>query len=58
MVTLLVDPPHPCPLPPQGEREYYLVSIFIPSPPMGERVRVRGKGITCSLLSINKLAYL
>jgi len=26
----------------RGEREHYRSSFFIPSPPMGERVRVRG----------------
>jgi hypothetical protein len=36
----------------------YHFLLFSPSPPMGKRVRVRGKKINCSLLSINTLAYL
>jgi hypothetical protein len=28
--------------PQRGEREYYRSSFLVPSPPMGERVRVRG----------------
>jgi hypothetical protein len=51
LVWLLIQlPPLTAALSPQrGEREYYRGSFFVPSPPMGERVRVRGKSITFPL---------
>jgi len=39
-----------------GREGAFQESFFIPSPPMGERARVRGKEITRSLPAINALA--
>jgi hypothetical protein len=59
MVTFLFGSPlTPALSPRRGEREDYKGSFFIPSPPMGERVIVRGNKITRSLSFIDPLPYL
>jgi hypothetical protein len=42
LTFLNFGPPHPSPLPPLGGEGVLPGSFSIPSPPMGERVRVKG----------------
>jgi hypothetical protein len=47
MVTFLNSAPLTPALSPRwGERAFYQGSFFIPSPPMGERVKVRGNRLS------------